>query len=140
MSFEPEHDVEDLILQLQEEEASLRLDALALLGDLGDQAEVAVPAVIAALQDENPLVRKMAVLALGDIGAVTPDVVPALIEALKDECAAVRRRAAITLGELSCAEATLALQQALRDDDDQVRKAATQALDDVDPGVTWEAA
>jgi HEAT repeat protein len=140
MRFVPKYGVDELLLQLQEDDASRRLDALALLGDLGDDAEVAVPAVIAALRDENPLVRKMAVLTLGDIGPCTAEVVGALIEALCDVSPAVRRRAAITLGILGCAAAVQALQDTLRDEDDQVRKAAVQALDEFDPGMTWNAA
>jgi HEAT repeat protein len=162
MPFNPEHDVQDLILQLQDHDVDLRLDALALVSDLGNRDDLEDPvvtvtdcrtsyryevgeadepsrqmadlieAVIGALQDDNVQVRRMAVLALGDIGPLTPRVVPALIQCLKDASADVRRRAAITLGELHADEACRALQQALRDDDERVRKAAIQALDEFD--------
>jgi HEAT repeat protein len=176
MDFTPEYDVHELIHQIQDGDVNKRLDALALVSDLGDMGDMGdmgmtaemedltdtlidfdacsesghsgyrcdmegtsltsdqvrqlVEAVIQALEDNDVRIRKMAVLALGDLGAVTPDVVPALMRSLDDMSAEVRRRAAIALGELQATQATRALENALRDDDARVRKAAIQALDE----------
>ncbi len=95
--------IQGWLVQLQDEEPSLRLLAAAGLSRLGAQAREAVPALVACLKDENVHVRKMAALGLGEMATPLGVVVPALFEALTDPDGGVRRRAGVALSEILAA-------------------------------------
>lgn len=76
------------------------------IGDLGEAAAPAVPALIDALHDEHYWVRLEARLALGNIGEAA---VPALIDALTDENWKVRSDAAEALEKINTPKARAAL-------------------------------
>ena len=57
----------DLIQALQDKSSNVRLTAAEALGNIGQGAKDAVPALIQALQDESSNVRRHATEALGNI-------------------------------------------------------------------------
>ena len=83
-------------LQDQDEDSSVRSNAAIALGNIGEDAKDAVPALIQALQDQNSEIRYHAAMALGEIGSGAADAVSALIQALQDQD--VRVIAAYALG------------------------------------------
>jgi hypothetical protein len=121
-------EVDDLIVDLKDEDWTVRGCAAMSLGELGDAR--AVDPLIEALKDDRWDVREVAALALGKIGdakAVDP-----LIGVLKDEgnygSAAA---AAEALGEIGDPRAIVPLTEALKDDRQRVRWAAAPALDKI---------
>ena len=68
--------VESLIQQLGSGEASIRRNAAIALGQIGEPAKNAVPALVKALHDEDEDVRFEAVSALKKIG--TPEAMKAV--------------------------------------------------------------
>jgi HEAT repeat protein len=146
--MEEKRNVKGLIKALEHKDPNVRSEAAKALGRIGD--ERAVEPLIQALRDKYGSVREAAAEALVKIGA--PAVEP-LITALRDEEWYVRRAAAEALDELGwkpgqdegaawywmvkrdwekCvalgAIAVEPLISALRDEDDDVREAAAEAL------------
>jgi len=83
---------------LSDEDPLRRLNAAQILGDLGDEAAEAIPALVSALEtrDDDAKLRARIVRSLGSIGDVNPLVVPALDAASKDgdkELSALARKA-----------------------------------------------
>jgi len=74
--------------------------AAEALGDLGDAARAAVPALKEALKDKDQFLREAAAAALGDIGLGAKAAVPALETALKDTEEVVREAAAESLKKI----------------------------------------
>lgn len=74
-----------------------RYKACGVLGNQGERARAAVPALIAGLHDEEFLVRNAAVSALGEIGTPADVVVSALIPLLEDKSQTIRQVAEGTL-------------------------------------------
>jgi hypothetical protein len=120
-------EVDDLILDLEDEDSRVRMEAVEALGDIGDSR--AVDPLIEALSDEDETVRWKAAVALGDIA--DPKAVDPLIGALKDEHYWVRKDAARSLGDIGDPRAVYPLIDALKDDDSLVRTAAAEALDKI---------
>ena len=116
-----------------------RAAAAAVLGDIGPEAEAAVPALARALEDSDDDVRRTSADALGDIGPAAEAAVPALARALDDTDASVRSNAATALGDLGpvARAAVPALVRALRDGDPDTRWASAEALGEI--GVASEA-
>ena len=83
-----------------------RMRAAEVLGEIGPDAETAVPALTELLKDNVEGVRNAAAKALRKIHSnkglrnALPEAMPALIELLKDEDAGVRMTAACKLGEM----------------------------------------
>jgi HEAT repeat protein len=106
--------------------------ALVLTGCADSTGEL-----IAQLHAKDSADRLHAVKALGERPRHAERSVPALIEALKDEDAFVRRDAAYALGRFG-ADAKAASQAlaatARQDKNSHVRKAAADALKQIDPG------
>jgi HEAT repeat protein len=107
--------------------ASVRAAAARALTRLPN-TKAAIPALIDALKDKDPFVRDNAVDALC---VMAPgDVVPSLIRAMRDPDPNSKRRAADAVGRIKydTVEAWPALMELLKDDNAQVRKAASAAL------------
>ena len=79
--------VERLIRELQDTDSDVRSIAAVTLGEIGPEAEDAVPILIKLLQDQDAegFVRANAATALGKIGEGASKAVPALINALQDQ-------------------------------------------------------
>ena len=94
--------VERLIRELQETDSDVRSIAAVTLGEIGPEAEDAVPILIKLLQDQDAegFVRANAATALGKIGEGASKAVPALINALRDQDKYVRKDAAEALEKI----------------------------------------
>ncbi len=124
------------IAQLEDKEASTRVNAAWSLGQMGERAASAVPALIEALKDSDPEVRATAAGALYEMGPKAEMAVPRLIETMADEEADVRLAAATTLGWIgapAASPAVPALTLALHDRDIDVRAMAAWALGEMGP-------
>ena len=119
-------EVDDLILDLKDENYSIRDNAIRILGEIGDPR--AVGPLINALNDEDEfwLIRELADFALGEI--CDPIAVDPLIDALKDDDPYVRGRVASALGEIGDPRAVDPLIDALNDEQNFVRSDAAFAL------------
>jgi HEAT repeat protein len=92
--------VEALLPLLGENDETLRLSAVSILGQIGPLATPAVPALLKMLDGaDDRRVRVVVVSALGRMGA-EPAVLPALLRALVSDDGQVRDSAAATLAQL----------------------------------------
>ncbi|MHA1305538.1 MAG: HEAT repeat domain-containing protein [Candidatus Heimdallarchaeaceae archaeon] len=109
---------------------SVRVTAANVLGEMGEKAVEAIPALFQALSDTKWKVRASVILALGEMGN---DAVPLIIIALFDEEKDLRSMAFNILrkkGKLT--EAIPALLEALKEDEDwQIRAWSATALGDI---------
>jgi HEAT repeat protein len=116
---------------LSDPDLDVRLTAAATLEAYGQAARGAIPALADAVARGDVEFRRAAMYALQAIG---PDAaqasLPNLIGDLRNEDPRVRRTAAETIGSFgpSARNAVPALRRALRDDDTDVRQAASDAL------------
>lgn len=85
----PKIDVQAQISELSSPDAEKRQNACIALGEAGEGAAPAVPALIPLLKDKDPLVRRLAAYALGMIGPKAKAAVPALKEATGDRDSSV---------------------------------------------------
>ncbi|TNE52379.1 MAG: hypothetical protein EP343_01045 [Deltaproteobacteria bacterium] len=121
-----------LLELLQDSEPANRRYATETLGELGQGAEPAIPALVEAFKDEDMTTRKNAVRALGKIGVGQegPQVLTVLQQALQHTDDSIRSEAAwalVTLGD----QAHKAIPQLLEAFQDQVfwvKVSAIQAL------------
>ncbi len=129
---------------LGEPDPGVREEAIALLGDRGEGAQVGV--LRRALSDEHPRVRAAAVRAIGRAAARATPLAPpqaigrpgdrmaahesALAMALADADPRVRAAAVDALADLAGDSATAALRRAATDTDAEVREAALERLDE----------
>jgi len=147
---------------LRDANGSTAYRAAEALGELGPEAEPAVPSLVAALAHRDEDTRRAAAQSLGRIGAaaipalrtvldgnqerlklpavealgwIGPAAIDALVAALKDSSPPVRRSAARALGRLGPAaiRAEPALVKAVSDPTPEVRDAAAAALKSVRP-------
>lgn len=101
--------------------------AIIALGKYPDPA--AIPDLITALGDKSEFIRARAALALGVNGSAARQAVHALTNRLaSDTDNAVRRQAAIALGNIGDRAAIPALDQAQRDPDPYLSRAALDAI------------
>jgi hypothetical protein len=108
--------------------APLRQEIALLLGNIGDQAQRAVEALIAGTTDEDWLVRRACVVALGKIAVNDPAVLDVLARCLTDTHRAVRLAAVQALGGAPFDERVkAALTMATSDPAAEVRDAAQRA-------------
>ncbi len=122
--------VEPALTALQRPEASVRREAVGVLGWLKHQPALPRLAQV-AVEDKDAEVRRAAAGALGLAGPDQVDaVLPALCAALRDAGWPVREEAATTLGKLrpEAPAAAQALRAALEDDYWQVRLRAARSL------------
>ena len=128
---------EKLIAALESSDPAAQLQAAKALGELGSEAEPAVPVLLGLMEqnsytDEGESVGAAACAALGQIGRVA---VPKLIEALEHEHPQVRRGAALALHDIGrdAAPAVPALIEVLKRDDPATNHPAIYALGAVGP-------
>ncbi len=116
---------------LDSEDWRIREEAAKILGQIGD--ERAAIALIQLFKDEKTRVQLWATDSIISMGerAVKP-----LIAALDDEDRRVRMGAVVALGELQDLEAKEYLRKLLNDDDEEIRAAATEAIDVIDKKAT----
>ncbi|MDE2856512.1 MAG: HEAT repeat domain-containing protein [Chloroflexota bacterium] len=103
--------------------------AAKALGQIGDEAEAAVPTLLNALRDNDMFLRAGIAGALIQIG---PPAVPGLTQALFDPSSAVKRAACKALGKIGSERAVPALKYSLNDSNAGVRKFAREALKRID--------
>ena len=103
--------------------------AAKALGQIGDEAEAALPTLLDALRDNDMFLRAGITGALIRIG---PPAVPGLTRALFDPSSAVKRAACKALGKIGSERAVPALKFSLRDGNYGVRKFAREALERID--------
>jgi len=77
-SSEPPAQPEEVIRDLESQDRRTRLEAALRLGDIGERAAGAVPALTRALSDPDPAIRFQVVYALGRIGRKAEAAIPAL--------------------------------------------------------------
>ena len=106
-----------------------RFLAAKALGQIGDEAESALPALFEALRDQDMFLRASVTGAMIKIGAPA---VPGLTRALLDSNKAVRRAACKALGRIGSERAAPALAWCLNDRNAGVRKLAREALERID--------
>ena len=107
--------------------------ACLALGEMGPQAQTAVPALIKALDDDRPEVRLQAAIALGEIG---PDAKPAastITKLIDDPYPSVRTAAIFALGRIGEPSTASALASAEAATDPFVKMLATWALAKLNP-------
>lgn len=136
---EPDETVTLLTAMLKHPDPEIRIWSALGLGEMGDRAQAAVPALIDRLTDEQMILRPggciysahpdhCAATALVGIG---PPALPAIIAALNAEQAVVRQRMADALwyvGSERAQPAVKALFQRLHDPDAAVRRTAVYVL------------
>jgi hypothetical protein len=71
--------IHELIIQLEDPSARVRVRAADDLGEIGRTAEAAIPALVRALKDEHVTVRGVAADSLGKIGVPSENVIVALL-------------------------------------------------------------
>ena len=122
--------VTPLIRAVEAKKWWVRDGAAEALGDIGVDAQEAVPALTRAVRDESDAVRAHAAEALGTTGQLSSTAVPALIAALRDPEESVRRSATFALAQLGlhAKDAVPALQNVLYDSNRYVRGDAVHAL------------
>ncbi len=149
--------IDKLIGELKDSYSITREQAARKLGEMGEKAVKAVPALRKRLLDINTGVRKTAAETLGKIGPKAKSAIPDLSKRLFDKESSVRIKAAWSLGRMGAValpelrslltsdypharyyaiqalmqikgEGVKELQKALRDPSQKVRRAAVEAL------------
>ncbi len=121
--------IDTLISDLTAGDSEKRAVTAKQLGEMGPEAEKAVPALANALKDNDVVVRANAAWALSEIKRNPKDALPALSEALGDSSWHVRGRAAVAMGEYgeSAQNFASALWDPMADINDSVKAAAAGA-------------
>jgi len=121
--------VPDLTELVRESDPGTRYLAAKALGEIGDEAESAIPTLLVAMRDDDMFLRVGITGALIKIGYPA---VPGLTKALFDRNRAVKRAAAKALGKIGSERSVPALINSLRDRDPNMRKLAREALERID--------
>ncbi len=121
---------------LRQADPGTRYLAAKALGQLGDEAESALPALLEALRADDMFLRAGVTGALIEIG---PPAVPGLTQALFDPQSAVKRAACKALGKIGSERAVPALKFSLRDGNPGVRRFAREALERINSPAAREA-
>ncbi len=116
--------VPELLLLLQSTDPGLTLDAIVVLGRIGDKQTV--PQLIACLDHFSNLLKAHLIEALALMG--DPRAVPHLMRALDDSHVAIRANAAAGLARMADPRSLGPLLRALQDEDADVRGYAATAL------------
>jgi HEAT repeat protein len=132
LSDEPEPALAALLALLAHDKPEVRRDAAAGLAAFGASAKEAVVPLRQAMNDPDAGVRSAAACAVARVttAAANRDSVVVMIQALKDEDPRARQDAARFLGSIGpdARDAIAALVEARRDDNEDVRRAASEAL------------
>jgi hypothetical protein len=141
-----EDDTPALAGALKDSELSIRRAAARALGKVGSLSACpeALIALKTAAKDDDPELRREAIEACQNlVGKSTKDDMPALITSLKDSEPFIRRAAAQALGKVGSFSASLetlaALTCATRDNNSEVRRAATEACESIRKHLTRRA-
>lgn len=114
---------------LRQSDPGTRYLAAKALGQIGDEAEAAVPALLTAMRGNDIFLRAAITGALIRIGHPS---VPGLTRALFDPSSAVKRAACKALGKIGSQRSVPALIHSLNDSNPGVRKLAREALARID--------
>jgi HEAT repeat protein len=122
-------EVRELIANLQNADSDVRRAAARELGELGTEAQPAVPALSKALRDRDTFVRRYAAEALGKIGPGAKPAIGELSLLLNDERREVQLAAIDALGQMGPASIQ-ALISAVKDPNKHpaIRRKAAQGL------------
>lgn len=123
------------LMELLDKEPVTRREVVNALAEIGPVAAKAVPRLLLCLDDNSDdSIRRAAVKALGKLGEASL-VVPQLIERLWNPVRKERVFAIVALGDLGpeAGRAIPALCECLRDQSDEVKNSARQALDRINP-------
>ncbi len=115
---------QELLSLLHSNDLGLTLDAVVVLGRIGDKQ--VVPSLVACLSHVSNVLKAHVTEALAFIG--DPSSVPHLLQLLQDPCVSVRANAASGLVRLVDQRAFRPLLNALQDEDAEVRRYAATAL------------
>ena len=118
-----------LVELVRQADPGTRYLAAKALGQIGDEAEAAVPALLEALRADDMFLRAGVAGALIKIGYPA---VPGLTRALFDPSNAVKRAACKALGRIGSERSVGALIFSLKDRNAGVRKFAREALERID--------
>lgn len=97
---EPTHDIDALLVDLDDEDPTVRTLAAKVFGRLIDPPPRVVQALTLRLGDPDPMVRSMAAASLGRHGALARGAAPALAPLLDDAVLPVRFWAADALARI----------------------------------------
>jgi HEAT repeat protein len=129
-----------LLADLGSPKAQVRSRAALALGELGPDAQTAIPALVKALKDSDETVARQAGRSLRAIGAPTRDDLPLLIEGIRDANPRVRNYAVEALGKMGAEarSAVPALAQVLKakETDTELRQQAARTLGQIGPAAT----
>jgi predicted component of type VI protein secretion system len=126
--------ITELVSSLKSKDVAERRQAASALHGAGAEAKDAIPALKQALKDSDTEVQMWAALALVNTQTYDKAIIPILLRALKNDNAVLRQVACLSLGlipyEAGDKETVVpALTEAAsKDADEEVRKAATSAL------------
>lgn len=112
----------------REKESVVRYEAVRALRQLAEHTREAIPPLVGALKDPTLVVQLAAVMAFGEIGPPARPAIPELVNCLKHTDLSLRQHTAMALGNIGAADALPALTEALKDEHQDVRQAATEAL------------
>lgn len=124
--------VSGLIQLLKDHDEYTRMDAAYLLGTIGPEAEIAIPALSEALDDQAEGVRMRAIQALGNIGV---SAIPALVRGLEDKDDGIRISTVVSLSRFG-PEAKVAVPTLIRqlsDENPIIRMRTIDALERIAP-------
>jgi len=127
--------LDQLVETLQEGDTSARQGAARALGDDAPGTDQAVKPLMHALHDVDLQVRCEAAAALGRIGARARKAVPELAKALWSEHRPLTLAAAEALGRIGTAEGLENLWWLWKVEDEPVKEAAAQALQQIEPAI-----
>jgi hypothetical protein len=111
------------------------IGAIGRISDLGQAAQLAIPAITDCLAATNTHSQVIAIIALGNLKVSPETSVPTLVSSLKHPNAYIRLYSANALGQFGplALSAIPALTNALADLDQRVRERAAAALKQIDP-------
>ena len=135
----------ELVSALKSNDLAERRRAASALHGAGMDAKEAIPALREALKDSDQEVQMWAALALVNTQTYDKAIIPILVRSLQNDNTVLRQVACLSLGlipyEVGDKETVIpALTQATKDSDEDVRKAATSALNIVAAESTASAA
>ncbi|QTA84570.1 sister chromatid cohesion protein PDS5 [Desulfonema magnum] len=122
--------IPNLTSALFHQDKDIRIASVTALGEIGPAAEKAVSQLVKMLSDNDKDVRYAVAGTLGKIGSVTDAAIPHLIKVLADSHVRDAATEALEkIGPVSVPE----LVNALTDQEEDIRKGAADALENIDP-------